>query len=234
MSRRPAGALAGIAMILFLAAPAAARLPGPPRGVFDVPKPAVPLRDVVLKQPSAAASRIAATASAQSYPVGDGAGRVTVSVTPACAGGLHGGRPAAGRRPPRHADPRPGDRPGHRPDGHAGPARHRLRLRRPGLLLQRPGPDRDQRRPGARARRGHPRLRSRPRVRPPRRPAPPSAGAVPGGIDWGTERWASYEHVCQGQRTGPTSPATRALATTTTPARPSPSRSPSTASRTPT
>ncbi len=74
-------------MILLLAAPAAAatRLPAPPRSLFDVPRPAAPLRDVVLSRPGAAAARISASASGERYPVNDGSeDSITVSVTAAC------------------------------------------------------------------------------------------------------------------------------------------------------
>jgi hypothetical protein len=86
MIRRPAGALAGIAMIVLLTAPAgAARPAGPPRGVFDVPRPAVPLRDLVLAGPNAGSAAISATAPTARYPVGDGRGSsIAVGVTAAC------------------------------------------------------------------------------------------------------------------------------------------------------
>ncbi len=64
------GALAGIAMILLLAAPAAG---------------ATGARDVVVGAPSAAAARISAAASTGRYPVNDGSGAtIAVAVTPAC------------------------------------------------------------------------------------------------------------------------------------------------------
>jgi hypothetical protein len=57
-------------MILLLAAPAAG---------------ATPVRDVVIDEPSAAAARISATASAVRYPVNDGSGTtIAVAVTAAC------------------------------------------------------------------------------------------------------------------------------------------------------
>jgi hypothetical protein len=63
------GALAGIAMILLLAAPAAG---------------ATAARDVVIAEPSAAGARISA-ASTDRYPVNDGSGAtIAVAVTPAC------------------------------------------------------------------------------------------------------------------------------------------------------
>lgn len=69
MSKRPAGALAGIAMILILAAPAGASV-----------------RDVVLARPSTSSARISATASTQRYPIDDGSGAtVAIAVTAGCA-----------------------------------------------------------------------------------------------------------------------------------------------------
>jgi hypothetical protein len=70
LSKRPAGALAGIAMILLLAAPAGgAALP----------------RDTVIEAPSAASARISAAADADRRPIGDGSGEsVAIAVTAAC------------------------------------------------------------------------------------------------------------------------------------------------------
>ena len=87
MSRRPAGALAGIAMVLLLAAPtgAAGGPPNPARSL-EVSPLTVPMRDVVLGEPSAAAARISASASSQRYSIGDGSdSTVAVAVTAACA-----------------------------------------------------------------------------------------------------------------------------------------------------
>jgi hypothetical protein len=73
-------------MILLLAAPAAAtRLPPAQRVAFAVPRPAVPLRDVVRVAPGAAGARIAATASSQRYPLGDGSDdSIAVNVSALC------------------------------------------------------------------------------------------------------------------------------------------------------
>ena len=179
MSRRPAGALAGIAIVFLFAAPggAAAGRPGS-ADALEVPRPAAPMRDVVWGAPGAAAARISATASSQRYAIGDGTrsddrGRRHRRLR----GDLHRRRPAADRRLHRHADPRPRGQPGHGPARHALPARLRLRLRRRGLLLHRREQDRPQRQRGNRRGRRRPRLRPRPRVRAPRRPAPRPAGA---------------------------------------------------------
>ncbi len=70
MSKRPAGALAGIAMILLLATPASA-----------VPRP----RDTVIATPSAGSARISASAAANRYSIGDGSAvTVAIAVTEAC------------------------------------------------------------------------------------------------------------------------------------------------------
>lgn len=88
MTKRPAGALAGIAMILLLALPVGA---GAASGTvfadaLRAPHLGVPLDDVVLEKPAAAAARIAASASSQRYPINDGSGAtIAVDVTAACA-----------------------------------------------------------------------------------------------------------------------------------------------------
>jgi hypothetical protein len=84
---RPAGALAGIAMILLLAAPAAAEpAPSPQQRVaFAVPHPAPPLRDVIRTVPGRAGARIAAEASSARYPINDGGGdSIAVDVSADC------------------------------------------------------------------------------------------------------------------------------------------------------
>lgn len=70
MSKRPAGALAGMAMILFLASPAVA-----------APRP----RDTVIEALSAGSAMISASADENRYPINDGSGEtVAISVTEAC------------------------------------------------------------------------------------------------------------------------------------------------------
>ncbi len=87
MTRRPAGALAGIAMILLLALPAGAGATGTVfADALRVPRLGPPLGDVVLGGPAAGAARISATASSQRYPIDDGSGAtIAVDVTSACA-----------------------------------------------------------------------------------------------------------------------------------------------------
>jgi hypothetical protein len=97
-----------MAMILLLAAPAAAEADasavrlgaaGPDaspaqRAAFAVPRPAVPLRDVVRQAPGAAGARIAATASSARYPLNDGSGgSIAVSVSANCAAECDGADP---------------------------------------------------------------------------------------------------------------------------------------------
>jgi hypothetical protein len=76
------GALAGIAMILILAAPAGA-------AAVDLEAKTsleVPLRDAVIQESGRESARISATASSQRYSIGDGSeATVAVSVTAACA-----------------------------------------------------------------------------------------------------------------------------------------------------
>ena len=206
MSRRPgAGALAGIAMILLLAAPAAAaRMPEPPRGAFDVPRPSAPLGDVVFGRQSLAAARISATASSQRYPIrsGDGAATVTVNVTAACSVTCDAADPQAIAR-------------------FMGTLIHgaeidlvTVQMETPDQLAydcgfgaqacyysgenrivisgdSAPGPDGATRDFVLAHEYGHHVAQHR------RMPAPFSSA-----IDWGTERWASHENVCLGRRHG--------------------------------
>jgi hypothetical protein len=73
-------------MILLLAAPAAAETQPAQRAAFAVPRPSLPLRDVVRAAPGAAGARIAATASSERYPIDDGSGAtIAVRVSADCA-----------------------------------------------------------------------------------------------------------------------------------------------------
>ncbi len=205
MSRRSrAGALAGIAMILLIAAPAAgARAPEPPLGAFDVPHPSVPLSDVVFERPSLAAARISATASVGRYPIRPGAGAdtVAISVTAACTAACTAANPEAIA-------------------AFLGTLIHgseiylvTVQMDTPNQLAYdcgfgaqacyysgenkivisgnpEPGPDGATRNFVLAHEYGHHVAQHR------RVPAPFSA------IDWGTERWASFENVCRGKRRG--------------------------------
>lgn len=80
MSKRPAGALAGIAMILLLAAAAAA----PPRAAARA-RWAEPVPDAVFTTASPAAASISDSAAIGRYPINDGSGAtIAVSVAAAC------------------------------------------------------------------------------------------------------------------------------------------------------
>jgi hypothetical protein len=71
LSRRPVGALAGIAMTLLLAAPAAGAI--------------APPLDAVVEEPSRAAARTSASAATERYPIEDGSGAtIAIAVTAAC------------------------------------------------------------------------------------------------------------------------------------------------------
>jgi hypothetical protein len=74
--------------LLLIAAPAGAATQREVQAAaFAVPVPTAPLRDLVIEHPSRAQARAAAsaTASAQRYPVNDGAGRtVSINVSPTC------------------------------------------------------------------------------------------------------------------------------------------------------
>jgi hypothetical protein len=74
-------------MILLLAAPAAAETQPSPRqrAAFAVPRPAVPLRDVVREAPGATGARIAATASSARYPLNDASDdSIAVDISATC------------------------------------------------------------------------------------------------------------------------------------------------------
>jgi hypothetical protein len=87
LSKRPAGALAGIAMILLLAAPAAGAAAPSSRAAT---KPsarawAEPVRDAVIATTGPAAATISDTAATGRYPIDDGSGAtIAVSVTSSC------------------------------------------------------------------------------------------------------------------------------------------------------
>ncbi len=82
-------AFVAVVVSLLVAAPVgAATLQERQAGAFAVPTPTAPIRDLVIEHPSRAEARGAATAtaSAQRYPVNDGAGRtVAINVSTACS-----------------------------------------------------------------------------------------------------------------------------------------------------
>jgi hypothetical protein len=199
-----------MAMILLLAAPAGAatRSPAPPRALFAVPRPAVPPRDVVVPgSASAASARTSATAYSdgeeERYPVEDGSGAtIAVTVTSACEQACDAADPAAIART-------------------VGGFIHGVEIELLTVQLDTPfqlgfdcgfdaqscyfsGEDKivlsgDDEPTSDGASRdyvlaheyGHHVAEHR------ELPAP-----FPAAIDWGPERWASYEHVCQGHRAG--------------------------------
>ncbi len=209
MSLRPAGALAGIAMIFLLAAPAAAEthLPPAPRtaqqAAFAVPRPVRPLRDVVSAAPGAAGAQIAASASGERYLLGDGSyDSIAVTITAAC------------RQECNAADPQA-------VAGTIGTFIHGPEVNLLTVQLDTPfelgfdcgfeaqscyfgsenkivlsgdsdlAPDSANRDFVLAHEYGHHVAQHR------GLPAP-----FPAAIDWGTERWSSVEHVCQGHRAG--------------------------------
>jgi hypothetical protein len=192
-------------MILLLAAPAAAETPlqSVQRAAFAVPHPAVPLRDVVREAPGAAGARIAATASGQRYSIGDGSeDTIAVDVSAACRADCTAADPQAIA-------------------SFIGTLIHGPEVNLLTVQLDTPfelgfdcgfdaqscyfsGMNRivlsgdDDRAPDNASREfvlaheyGHHVAQHRDL------PSP-----FPAAIDWGTERWASVEHVCQGKRSG--------------------------------
>lgn len=196
MSRRPAGALAGMAMILLLASPAAAAA----------------RRDTVIETSSMGSASISASAEASRYPINGGSGEtVTISVTEACQAVCNAADPQ------QIAD-------------FLGTLIHGPEMELLTVQLDTPsqiefdcgygaqacyygGEDKivlsgdDSPAPEGASREfvlaheyGHHVARHR--------ESPPP---FPGAIDWGTPRWASYEHVCQGSRDGALFPGNEGL-----------------------
>ena len=197
MSERPAGALAGMAMILLLASPAAA-----------ASRP----RDTVIESPSAGSALISASADANSYPIDDGSGEtVAISVTEACQASCNAAEPQ------QIAD-------------FLGTLIHGSEMEQLTVQLDTPsqiefdcgygaeacyygGENKivlsgdDTPAPEGASREfvlaheyGH-------HVAQHRESPPP----FPAAIDWGTPRWSSYEHVCQGSRAGALFPGNEGL-----------------------
>lgn len=197
MSKRPAGALAGIATILLLASPAAA-----------APRP----RDTVIEVPSVGSASISTSADANRYPIDDGSGEtVAISVTEACQAVCNAADPQ------QIAD-------------FLGTLIHGPEMELLTVQLDTPsqiefdcgygaqacyygGENKivlsgdDSLAPEGASREfvlaheyGHHVARHR-----------ESPSPFPAAIDWGTPRWASYEHVCQGSRDGALFPGNEGL-----------------------
>lgn len=196
MSRRPAGALTGMAMILFLASPAAAAV----------------RRDTVIEAPSAGSASISASAEANRYPIGDGSGEtVAISVTEAC-------QAVCGAADPQQIADFLGTLI-HGPEmelltvqldtpsqiefdcGYGAQACYYGGENKIVLSGEdSPAPEGASREFVLAHEYGHHVARHR--------ESPPP---FPGAIDWGTPRWASYEHVCQGSRDGALFPGDEGL-----------------------
>jgi hypothetical protein len=197
LSKRPAGALAGIAMVLLLAAPATGE-----------PRP----RDTVIEVPSAGSARISASAEASRYPIDDGGGEtVAISVTAACQAACTAADPGQIARflgtlihgPEMELLTVQLDTPsqlefdcgfGAQACYYSG--ENKIVLGGNGS----PAPDGASREFVLAHEYGHHVARHR--------ESPPP---FPGPIDWGTARWASYEHVCQRSRAGALFPGNEGL-----------------------
>jgi hypothetical protein len=197
LSKRPAGALAGIAMTFLLAAPAVA-----------APRP----RDTVIEAPSVGSALISAGADANRYPINDGSGEtVAISVTEACQATCNAANPQ------QIAD-------------FLGTLIHGFEMELLTVQLDTPSQIEFDCGYGAEAcyyggenkivlsgddtaasegasrefvlahEYGH-------HVAQHRESPPP----FPAAIDWGTPRWSSYEHVCQGSRAGALFPGNEGL-----------------------
>jgi hypothetical protein len=196
LSGRPAGALAGIAMILLLAAPASGEV----------------RRDTVIATPSVGSARISASAETSRYPINDGSGEtVAIAVTAACEA------VCTAADPQQIADT-------------LGTFIHGPEMELLTVQLDTPSQIEFDCGYGAQAcyygeenkivisgnastardgasrefvlahEYGHHIARHR--------ESPPP---FPAAIDWGTARWSSYEHVCQGSRAGALFPGNEGL-----------------------
>lgn len=197
MSKRPAGALAGITMILLLAAPAAG---------------AMPPRDTVIEAAGLGSARISAGAATSRLPIGDGSGEtVAIAVTEACQTSCNAANPqqiadflgTLIHGPEMEQLTVQLDTPsqiefdcgfGAQACYYGGEDR---------IVLSgndTPSPDGASREYVLAHEYGHHVARHR--------ESPPP---FPAAIDWGTARWASHENVCQGSRAGALFPGNEGL-----------------------
>jgi hypothetical protein len=197
LSKRPAGALAGMAMILFLASPAAA-----------APRP----RDAVIESPSVGSAMISAGADTNRYPINDGSDEtVAISVTEACQAAC------TAAEPQRIADFLGTLIHGYEMEqlivqldtpsqiefdcGYGAEACYYGGENK--IVLSgddAPAPEGASREFVLAHEYGH-------HVAQHRESPPP----FPAAIDWGTPRWSSYERVCQGSRAGALFPGNEGL-----------------------
>jgi hypothetical protein len=193
-------------MILLLAAPAAAAARPPSaaqRAAFAVPRPALPPRDVVRQAPGAAGARIAATASGQRYSLNDGSDdSIAVEVTADCRRECDAATPQAIANTVGTFIHGPEvdlltvqlDTPFQLGLDCGFDAQSCYFAGEDKIVLSGdddPAPDSASREFVLAHEYGH-------HVAQHRDLPPP----FPVAIDWGTERWSSVEHVCQGDRTG--------------------------------
>jgi len=197
LSKRPAGALAGMATILFLAAPAAA-----------APRP----RDTVIEAPGVGSAMISASADANRYPINDGSGEtVAISVTESCQAVCTAAEPqqiANFLGTLIHGDEMELltvqlDTPsqiefdcGYGAEACYYGGENKIVLSGDDT----PAPEGASREFVLAHEYGH-------HVAQHRESPPP----FPAAIDWGTPRWASYENVCQGSRAGALFPGNEGL-----------------------
>ncbi len=192
-------------MILLLAAPAAAETPLPAlqRAAFAVPHPSPPLRDVVLVGPGAAGARIAATAASGRYSLEDGSNdSIAVTVSAACQQACNAADPQAIASTIASFIHGPEvnlltvqlDTPFELGFDCGFDAQSCYFSGENKIVLSGnddAGPDGASREFVLAHEYGHHVAQHR---------AVPSP--FPAAIDWGTERWSSVEHVCQGHRAG--------------------------------
>jgi len=197
LSKRPAGALAGMAMILLLATPAAG---------------AAPRRDTVIEAPSIGSAQISASAETNRYPINDGSGEtVAIAVTAAC-------QAACTAADPQQIANFLGtlihgfemelltvqlDTPSQIEFDCGYGAQACYYSDENKIVLNgddAPAPDGASREFVLAHEYGHHVARHR--------ESPPP---FPAAIDWGTARWSSYEHVCQRSRAGALFPGNEGL-----------------------